>query len=493
MPSMVWVVDSAARQTKVKVTPGTYMRDVLEEACKSKKLNPAQYTLKTQNNKAVDLSQPFRLSGLSPGAKLQLTQASRSPSVVSVKLTVPEEGEGGTSLVDRFPSNTSLWQILRRFEAGVAGGQQKLNLTQRGVASTESGAGMMMYNSPSLNVGGRSVEGFTELQKTLAQLGYNSGSVVIRVGFKNSGQPLHEAMQAMSAYFDSVEAESVAAGSSETATVPTEATAGKEAIEDAPPTDEPAASAAESDVQAPSEVNVGSQLPSPSHASTTVNGITVYRPSSNSTPAAALQQHDESLYEPTVDHAKAHQANLKDAGRNKRLLSDKELEEQEANRQARLAAVQSVTVRIRYPDQHMTEFSISPTTTPADLYDKVTFTVAADNEPFELRYMGTTGSRLLTRTNTERLVKDHGFRANVLVNMVWSPQASLDARQKPTLKAEYLSHATELKPTFTDTETQHVTEEHVKAPEKEAAMENKGKSAGDREAKLKKLLGFGKK
>ena len=96
MATTVWIVDSSFKRTQLKVTPGKYLREVLEEACKSRKLNPEEYTLKTQNNKALDLSQPFRLSGLSAGAKLQLTQARKSLGVVSVALQLPESASSAT-------------------------------------------------------------------------------------------------------------------------------------------------------------------------------------------------------------------------------------------------------------------------------------------------------------------------------------------------------------------------------------------------------------
>ena len=104
MASSVFVVDASFKRTQIKVTPGKYLREVLEEACKSRKLNPEEYALKTQTNKTLDLSQPFRLSGLSAGAKLQLTQASKSPGVVAVALQLPEsEGGGRLRLLHSMP------------------------------------------------------------------------------------------------------------------------------------------------------------------------------------------------------------------------------------------------------------------------------------------------------------------------------------------------------------------------------------------------------
>jgi len=47
MASHVYVVDSTFKRQQIKVSPNTYLRDVLEEACEKMKLsNPDQYTLK---------------------------------------------------------------------------------------------------------------------------------------------------------------------------------------------------------------------------------------------------------------------------------------------------------------------------------------------------------------------------------------------------------------------------------------------------------------
>src|SRR5215471_21788898 len=91
----------------------------------------------------MDLSISIRLSGLSSGAKLELVRLSRSPSVVSVALQLPESEAKGVSngrLLDKFPSTTTLWLILRKFEAGVAGGNgMTRNLTARGALPESSG------------------------------------------------------------------------------------------------------------------------------------------------------------------------------------------------------------------------------------------------------------------------------------------------------------------------------------------------------------------
>jgi tether containing UBX domain for GLUT4 len=529
MSASVFVVDSAARRTQIKVTPGKVLREVLEEACLAKKLNPEIYTLKTQNNKPIDLSQPFRLSGLSPGAKLQLTQASRSTGVVSVALQLPEI-EGGGRFTDKFPSNTSLWLVLRKFEEGVAGQpQRKLNLTQRAVQS-ESGALRLFYEQPSINVMSRTIETFKDLQKTLAQLGINGGSMLMRLNFKNSGQPLEEAMAEITGYFESVDG--AAGGTSQSATqqaqgahasgdgnmsslpdgaadnagAPLDVSAGPEPNDDdiEMASSSTGAPIVEDDViAASSETQLQPTEPAPAPAPTLTpasqqslyNGVAVYRAPSNDTPAAALEPDDPTTFEPSIAHAKAHQAALERSGRNTRLLSDKELEEQEAQRQAALATVRNVTVRVRYPDQSMIETTINASETSADVYKKVRETLAHAAEPFELRFLGKKGNQSLPDSADKRLVRDFGFRGKVLVTFAWLQKASTEARQAPALKEEYRSHAQELNVDLSSFRAVPQAEGSTSAQKPEGVKKEgsgKGKSV-DLEAKMKKFLGFGKK
>lgn len=53
----------------------------------------------------------------------------------------------------------------------------------------------MMYEMPVLNILGREVGTFEELQKTLAQFGLNNGSGLLRMSFRQTDQPLEEAMK----------------------------------------------------------------------------------------------------------------------------------------------------------------------------------------------------------------------------------------------------------------------------------------------------------
>lgn len=112
-------------------------------------------------------------------------------------------------MTDKFPSSTSLWQTLRRFESATAGalGAQK-NFTGRGVPSLakgNSGTGRLYYEGPVLQILGREYSSLADLQKTLGQLGFNDGSVLMKLSFRTSEIPLEQAQKDIEDYFKSLE------------------------------------------------------------------------------------------------------------------------------------------------------------------------------------------------------------------------------------------------------------------------------------------------
>ncbi|KAK5718925.1 hypothetical protein LTR17_015516 [Elasticomyces elasticus] len=500
--STLFVVDSSARRTAVKVTPSTLLQSVLVQACQAKKLDPALYTLKTAANKPVDLSQQFRLSGLSAGAKLQLVQASRSAGVVNIAIQLPSPSD--ERLTDKFPSTTSLWLILRKFEDGVAGSGKKLNLTQRGVQPEGASAGTLLYETPSVSAENRKYEGFEQLQKTLGELGYNGGNVLLKVGFRSTQQPLEEAMKEIGRFFTATKED----GAMEDVVSPQAEVAEVNEDSGVPMSEEDNISApnpsSEAEPQPSSSQATDSpqqsdeNTPPPPTSSTTTNRISVYRPPSNGTPAAALAPDDPSAFEPTIDHARLHQATLGTRGQNQRLKSDKELEEVEATRQQHLATVQNVRVRVQYPDEHIIETNFAASATSAELYETVRSTLRGPSEAFELRWFGPKGRlEVLPDSAAKRLVRDLGFRGGVKVTLVPAADASADAKKNLMLKEEHMSQAQELKVELAEQrdEGEAAHKEAMAKPEANGSGKGKGRAngGGDVEAKMKKFLGFGGK
>lgn len=127
-------------------------------------------------------------------------------------LQLPDSEKAGVTngrMMDKFPSSTSLWQLLRRFESATAGGlgAQK-NFTGRGVpslANGDSGAGRLYYEGPVLHILGRDYSSLADLQKSLSQLGFNDGSVLLKLSFRTSTIPLEHAQKEIENYFKSLE------------------------------------------------------------------------------------------------------------------------------------------------------------------------------------------------------------------------------------------------------------------------------------------------
>ncbi|PYI34864.1 hypothetical protein BP00DRAFT_422792 [Aspergillus indologenus CBS 114.80] len=468
MSSHVVVLDSTARRATVKTTPGKHLTDILQEACTKLGVDPSQHGLKYKG-KELDMSLVFRLSGLASGAKLELVQSSRSPSVVTVALQLPEsEARGAPNgrLMDKFPSTTTIWFILRKFEAGVAGGTSTRNLTGRGVPSGNEGAGRLYYETPVVQVLQRELSSFADFQKSLAQLGFNSGNVLLRLSFRRTEEPLEEAMVKIQEYFQTSEdpapkQEEVPASAetplengtaveqrdSEPESNPGSTSAAAPAPEQptAPaPAPEPTISASD-----PSEVPAGFSRP-----------VTVFSPPSGDTPQSAQTTYNEADYIPSLDHAQAHQRRLNAASRPQRLPTDAEIAAKAAAEEEKRAAIADVEVKVRLPDQSQVVAKFGREDTGRTLYDFVRNCLAApfaSTERFVITYLPA-GSRgggggsarkiqeVIPDSDQTLLIRDLGLAGRVLVNFSWDESASQAAHaSRELLKPELRTRAQEIK------------------------------------------------
>ncbi|KAL8856991.1 MAG: hypothetical protein Q9178_006396 [Gyalolechia marmorata] len=457
MASTVVVIDVSARQATIRTTPGMILSDVLQEACKKLGADASRYGLK-HKNKSLDLSNPIRLSGLSAGAKLELIQVSRSPSVVSVALQLPESEAHGLPtgrLIEKYPSSTTLWLILRNFESKVP----HRNYTARAKAKTEtgdSGAGKLYYETPVLSIMGRELTSFTDLQKTLAQLGFNTGSVLLRLDFRISDTPLEEAMEQIEGYFKSVQGDNPAGAHATSMTtsesvpntnepiLPEEVERTKTPPEPKSPIDGEHQHTITPGTQEEEKTLADTESPSPTITGPDQRPISVFRPPESSTPRAAQQAFNERDYEPTIAHAKLHQSRLQGSGRNKPLLSDKELAERENAKAQKVADIKEIVIRIRFPDQSAVSGSFTNLDTARSLYDLARGMMARDKEPFLLSFRSAEGPRTIPQDGTEKLISDLGLSGSTLVNFLWGEGASLEARAGTVIKNDMLAQAKEI-------------------------------------------------
>lgn len=366
--------------------------------------------------------------------------------------------------MDKFPSNTTLWLVLRKFESGVAGNGAVKNFTARGTVPTASGdseGGRLFYETPVIQLMGRELSSFVDLQKTLADLGLVSGNVLLRLSFRATDRPLEEAMADIDAYFKSVDAnqQGPVAKSPVPVETPTSSEAEKLADEMTPQSTPSNANGDTTMAEAPAASMEESQSApaEPLQPLVSSRPVTIFAPPTNTTPQAAQTIHNEADYIPTVDHAKAHQHQLNVAGRNARLASDAELAAHENATKEKLARVTEVEVKIRFPDQSQVVSKFHRQDTAQSLYEFARSCLDGPlaNEEFILSFFpdvsrgpkNQKGQVNIPDTPSKHLIADFRMMGRVLVNFVWKDNAALAARSSraPLLLAELRERASQIK------------------------------------------------
>ncbi|EAQ93340.1 hypothetical protein CHGG_01575 [Chaetomium globosum CBS 148.51] len=489
MSTHVEVVSTDFRRAKVKVSPGTYLVDVLGEACKKLNLKSDKYELK-HKQKLVDLTGPFRTSGLGPGAKLELVQKSKSASVVSIALDV-----NGQRYTKKLPSDMSLWKVMRQFETSEKG----LSITGRGVL-VGTNSGQLYHDAPVVNIMGREYAAMEDLQKTLSQCGINSGSMVLRVTFKLGERTLYDAMQEIAQYLDEVEPEqskSKEGAESHPALVTEElkadeGTPGEVAQPEAAASAATPASTEEAALSVPAESRTAGEpmevdgpsaaAPSPSNP---IQPTGVFAAPTSSTPAAAHTHEDDSVYEPTIAHAQLRQHQLLQRAQNTRLKSDAELAAEAAEEAARLAKVTKVEIKVRFPDQTSAVWTITPVETGAFLYQAIRNIMNHPAAPFKLILPG---PKTVIQESGKALVAQYRLKGREMLHLLWEDSVAANVRQEPFLKGSVASKATEV---VVPDIPEGVADERDEAGPSTAqpARQEKGKGGGglDSDAMKKKL------
>ena len=358
--------------------------------------------------------------------------------------------------------------ILRHFETPNAQvSRPARNLTARGkprFSEGDSGAGMLCHNQPVIQTIGRELSSLADLEKTLAQLGFNSGSVSLRLSFRETTTPLDVAMDRMRTFFreDPTLTASIPANpdgsvvpalsaiplpNSNTGVdepqsqselspsdLPTDATFQQE--------DTPTSNAPELAAEAlplTSTTSPSSPAPStPSNSTASGRPVTVFQPPSTSTPAAALRPHNPADYVPTIEHARIHQALLNKSSHNKPLPSDAEIAVREAAQAEKLSAIKDVEIKIRLPDQSSLVSRFGPDDTGPDLYSFVQGCLAEEAGSFLLSFTGLKGRIDVPKEGKSKLIAGLGMTGKVLVNFSWESTESSEAMKgRQVLKDEY--------------------------------------------------------
>ena len=173
--------------------------------------------------------------------------------------------------------------------------------------------------------------------------------------------------------------------------------------------------------------------------------VNVFLAPSSTVPAATLASVSESDFTPSIAHAQLHQTRLQENSRNKRLLSDKEIGEKAAAEEAKVAAVKSVLIKVRFPDNTSSDWEIGPSTTGSFLYEAVRHVMANKNESFRLVLPGTKEVIKDTESSKNRLVRDYKLSGRVLINLVWEDSVKAEVRRQPFLQATVAQTAQDIR------------------------------------------------
>ena len=395
--------------------------------------------------------------------------------MISVALQLPDSESGSSArLTGKFPTTTTLWLLLRHFESGLSDSEPSRNFTARGIPQSESGeslSGRLFYETPVIQVMGRELSSFTDLQRSLAQLGFNNGSVLLRLSFRRTESPLEESIAEIDQYFKSGKDDDI--GSTHSAIAAKTDSAPSESIPSSAPNDSERQSLQE--VSSPSQTQPSLQqsaaflsshsregdeaqarpessvllsdvLSSPDRTipNSVQRPLSIFAPSSDSTPAASRQAFNERDYEPTIAHAKLHQARLATSSVNKRLPTDAELAVQADIQAKRNADAKDVQIKVRFPDQMQVISTFTNLDTSSTLYEFVRGLMEIENEPFSLNFSSAQGPRQVPKEGNVRLIGDLDMAGRVLVNVAWENGASGRAREGSVLKAEFRKQAKQI-------------------------------------------------
>lgn len=495
----------------------------------------------------INLSDQFRITRLTPGAKLELVATSKTTSAVNIALKLPEaeaKAIPNGRMMDKFRSDTTLWKMLRHFESKKSPSGHTLNFTDRGVPQTsngtQAGSGQLFYEMPSLRIMSREISTLADFQKTLSQLGLTSGSHMIQLSFKSTDKTLNDAMQEISQFFkgeEKAEAEekSAVTGASSVQidslldtpnpesfdstslqaplVAGTEvATGGSQGVEPTqsrpPPADVLALSVdGQAEQGVPQQADAmevddgdtqpratGNEYRDPGPSTSSLKPVSIFSAPTNSTPAAASVDVPDSVYTPTIAHAQAHQQNLQASAVNKRLKSDAELAAEAQAAEAKAAAVKKIDVKVRFPDETSAQWNFGPKDTGATIYMAVRGVMANDSAPFKLVLPGVPPPSNFIKDEEgtkHNLVRGYKMSGRVLINLVWENEVSQIIKKAPFLKDSFSSQARKVELPQAPQEEEE-GESRARAPAPVAPAQPQNDSGGSRKMP-KWLKGLSKK
>ncbi|EPS43152.1 hypothetical protein H072_2907 [Dactylellina haptotyla CBS 200.50] len=493
------------RRLNVKVTPGTVLNDVLNQACDRFGLSADSFTLR-HGKTNVDLTLPFRLSRLGPGAKLDIVkrEGGKAGSTITVALQFVDNSV--PRMIEKFPSSATLWEILKKFEETSGG---KIPLTERAVPDgTKQGAGRLFYEMPTIQIINKELASLDDLKKSLASLGFTSGTALLKIRFTKTEIPLEDAIVFFADLHikpDTAEASSSASASTSKETPSEDASMSDLTSEGITPETATPASSTPLNTETypiptfpdqidPPEETSHAQV-EPVHRENTDIGpnnreISIFNPGTSTKPSAAAVSVDEKEYDMSINQARQYQAQLKAATINKRLLTEAQKQKLADEEKARRLAVDKVDVRIRFPEGSVIQSVFAQGDTSEDLYTFVKGVMKNPGSGFHLALPGPKQEPI--SADNKKIILDLGITHATLLNFYWNDSVNASIKKQDPLSAEYREKARKME-VPKEPDAVLVDEEVLANQAKKGSGSGGGSSSGGVGAKVPKWLKFGKK
>lgn len=408
------------------------MNEVLEEACRKAGVSDSSYFTLRHGKSAVDLSLPFRLSRLSPGAKVDLIRlpsvqegssgavsaGGRSGVVAAAKVNVALNVALAPRRTAHVAASDSLWQVLEIFDEQMSGDAAADESAHHGRVLSHASVrsdGLVYRDQCVVQLNHKEYATDEVLKSTtLSSLGIKNGSAVIRVSFKQTDALMGaEGVQRI----DRVPITTLPA---EKVELPT--TTGDD---ERPPNIDRATETSRQDTST-SELTPILQT----------RDIQVLIPSASTAPYHATPQaHEAEDSGLSLDQARSYHASLLNRSQvsSGPLLTQKLRERQAAEK--RLASrPDTCRVKFRFSDGTQVIGSFKPTEVAGDLYDFVASVLRDPSVPFTLTVLGE--NQKVERNGSGRgsgseIWRDLGFGSGVTVQVA----ATTDVQ--PRLRDEY--------------------------------------------------------
>ncbi|ODV88185.1 hypothetical protein CANARDRAFT_5484 [[Candida] arabinofermentans NRRL YB-2248] len=345
---------------KAEVKPGTLIQQALEDACKHFKLDPDAHALE-HGKGHLDLSLPYRLTGLPHGCSLDLVKlpegakkssATSGTAKVTIKLQIiAPEGDVSfhmpppTQLVNHFTSGDSITKMLEGFESSTG-----LKFFDRVYSTKVPGKKTIYHYHPIVQSFSTILESPDQFKQPLSKLGLTGGSHSLRLRFKRT---------------ETIEETPVVIETQEIDQTMTDATPDEEKVKKA---EKPAKVATKEEVNDNENEKGTEATKEKQNQSIAVKHeeIEVYKPVL--TRSLPSDTSDESTYDLSIDQARLYQSMLsKQANTNGQIMSKRQREQLQQKKKT--LAVTECLIRIKFPDQNTVQFNMSPTKKLSDLYE----------------------------------------------------------------------------------------------------------------------------